>query len=86
MDTLTCNGRCENMTATCPNVEPYPLGSPRKLHTEVRCNGCNDRWCWGLSWDGSKDGQFWCDNCKEDIREEAIDNEIEHERLLDEQV
>lgn len=57
------DGYCKNITATCPNVKPYADGLKRTLHTEVKCNICHKKWIWGLSWNGSRDGQFYC-GCK----------------------
>lgn len=45
-------------------VPPYADGSKRAMHTAVKCNECKKEWSWGLSWDGSKDGEFVCPTCK----------------------
>ena len=61
METKNCEtGYCDNFTLTCPNVKPYKDGSKRTLHSETKCIICGKRWTWGLSWNGSKDGQFHC--------------------------
>lgn len=65
-----CSGMCPNQNGTCPNVKPYPDGSPRSLHSEVKCKVCGDRWLWGLSWDGSMDGKF---NCGHEIKEDKCE-------------
>ena len=69
---LRCEGKCKNETFPCENVPPYDNGEKRMAHSEVKCNACGKRWLWGLSWDGSMDGKFICDDCKEEPADEDL--------------
>ena len=73
------NGYCYNINMTCPNVKPYADGTKRTCHTEVKCKKCGDRWLWGLSWDGSKDGFMLCSKCEEKETESPRDEREEEE-------
>lgn len=64
MEKNLCEGKCPNLTGTCPNVVPYSDGTKRYMHSEVRCSICGDRWVNGLSWDGSLGNKFVCPKCK----------------------
>ena len=55
-----CNGFCSSFDGNCPFVKPYPDGSKRTFHSEVKCKTGGEKWLWGLSWDGSGDGKFNC--------------------------
>jgi hypothetical protein len=60
-----CDGACRNETFPCENVIQYKNGEKRLAHSEVKCVVCGKKWLWGLSWDGSMDGKFLCNDCKD---------------------
>ena len=65
--TMRRDGECRNNTFPCENIVPYQNGEKRLAHTEVKCVVCGKKWLWGLSWDGSMDGKFICDYCKNKV-------------------